>query len=367
MKMSLQPSQLKKTLQESLKPLETLERCILLDYPSYPNIGDHLIWLGTLFYLRDVAKSKISYVASYSEFSESRLAQEPDQTPILLQGGGNLGDLWTLHQNFREQIISNYPDRPIVILPQSIFFSNPDNLKKTAAIFNAHPQLTIFARDNYSYQIAQENFSQCQILKSPDMFCHMMDLNGVGQNNHSKSSILYFCRQDKESNRQFSPESLDVPNLVVEDWVSYRWMAKAPEDWPFYIPGTVRLIREGWQRGLATPREWLSRQQWNQRSQYTSQFKQIDQPKLHYRSWSMMHAGLYQLQRHRLVITNRLHGHLLCIYLGIPHVFLPNSYYKNELFYETWTHEIPFCRFVKEPDRVKPAVEELLSLSDSSV
>ncbi|NMG60586.1 polysaccharide polymerase [Geitlerinema sp. P-1104] len=365
MKIYSQPTQLKQTLVESLKSLESLERCILLDYPSYPNIGDHLIWLGTLFYLREVAQADITYVASHSGFSDSRLAQEPENRPILLQGGGNLGDLWTLHQDFRERIIAKYPNHPIVILPQSIFFSSLDNLKKTANIFNAHPQLTIFARDNYSYQLASEHFHKCQVLKAPDMFFKMMDLKGATDNKRSKSSILYFCRQDKEANNDFPPESLGLTDLVVEDWVSYTWMAKAPEDWPFYIPGTVRLIREGWQRGLATPREWLSRQQWNRRSHYTSQFKQIDQPKLQHRSWSMMHAGLYQLQQHRLVITNRLHGHLLCLCLGVPHVFLPNSYYKNELFYETWTQGIPFCRFVKEPDLVKPAVEELLSLSDS--
>jgi len=74
-----------------------------------------------------------------------------------------------------------------------------------------------------------------------------------------------------------------------------------------------------------------------------------------------MHSGVYQLQQHRLVITNRLHGHLLCLLLGIPHVLLPSPYQKMRSFYSTWTHQIPWCRFVKEAGQVKVAVKELLA------
>jgi pyruvyl transferase EpsO len=75
-----------------------------------------------------------------------------------------------------------------------------------------------------------------------------------------------------------------------------------------------------------------------------------------------MHHGIYQFKQHRLIITNRLHGHILCIIMGIPHIFLPNAYYKNEAFYDTWTYSIPFCRFVKDPSQIKGAAQELLDL-----
>ena len=356
------PTKVKEALHQSLQGLGKIESCALLDYPDYPNIGDHLIWIGTIFYLSEVLKAQIKYSANLTGFSGELMNQKAGKVPILLHGGGNLGDLWLPHQNFREMIISQYPDRPIFILPQSIYFSDPNKLRKTADVFNSHPQLTIFARDNYSYQIASDHFNQCQVIKAPDMFFQMMNLPDIPINIKPESSILYFCRQDKEFNQGFSPDSLGISDLVIEDWVSYTWMAKAPEDWPIYIPGMVRLIREGWQRGFATPREWLSRQKWEYLHPYVSQFRDMDQPELHRRSWSMMHSGMYQMLKYRLVITNRLHGHILCILLGIPHVFMPNSYYKNDLFYQTWTHQIPFCRFVKEPSQVKSAVEELLTL-----
>ena len=359
------PSHIKTALHQSLDVLNEISDCTVLDYPNYPNIGDHLIWIGTIFYLNLQLKLRIRYVSSFTEFSADEMSRKAGKTPILLQGGGNLGDLWQPHQKFRESIISTYKDRPIFILPQTIYFQKDKNIKRVADIFNSHPNLTIFTRDNLSYDLAQTHFSDCRVIKSPDMFFQMIGTQNLPTSVKPQDSILYFCRQDLEFNKQFAPESLGLPNLVIEDWVSFNWMVKAPDDWPFYIPGTVRLIREGWQRGLAAhPGEFLSRIKWNYFHTYSKEFAKMDQPNLHRRSWSMMHAGMYQLLQHRLVITNRLHGHLLCTCLGIPHVFLPNSYYKNELFYETWTQGIPFCRFVKEPEMVKPAVEELLKQSD---
>lgn len=81
---------------------------------------------------------------------------------------------------------------------------------------------------------------------------------------------------------------------------------------------------------------------------------------MHLHSWSLMHSGIFQLQQHRLVITNRLHGHILCLILGIPHILIPGTYNKMESFYQTWTHRIPFCQYIKEAEQIKGAVEELL-------
>ena len=45
---------IKDSLHAALENIGTLEQCALLDYPSHFNIGDHLIWLGEIFYLTDI-------------------------------------------------------------------------------------------------------------------------------------------------------------------------------------------------------------------------------------------------------------------------------------------------------------------------
>jgi pyruvyl transferase EpsO len=357
------PKDVKLSLHQALSPLESIEECALLDYPSYYNIGDHLIWLGTIFYLVNVLKVKIKYTASITNFSESQLNKKAAKSPILLQGGGNMGDLWPMFQKFREKIVSQYCDRPIFVMPQSLYFQDINNLKKAAEVFNSHPNLTIFMRDNYSYKIATEYFNNCRVIEAPDMAFQMVNMPGLPSHSNLSKSILFLYRNDQENNADFIPKNLDISDLIVQDWVSFSWMNKLPSNFP-YIPGLTRLIREGWQRGLSTPEEWLQRQKWEKFHPYADELKKVDRLPLHRKSWSLMHSGIYQLQQHKLVITNRLHVHILCLILGIPHIVLPGSYYKIESFYHTWTKSISLGKFVDNPAQVKTAVQEILNKSN---
>ncbi len=363
------PEKIKNILHSELGRVGTFEQCALLDYPDYFNLGDHLIGLATVFYLTDILKTKINYVATINSFSEDLMEKMVGNAPIILQGGGNLGDLWSHHQKFREYIISKYCDRPIIIMPQCIYFANPENLSKAAAIFNAHPNLTLFTRDNYSYELACKYFSNCQVIKAPDMALHLVNMPLPDFRFNSKQPILYLCRQDVELNQELSLDALEIPRLVVQDWVdSSKWIYRGKfgelEQWYWRVPGTILLFREGWQRGgLANPKEWILRNRWERAHPYVDKFSHLYGSFTYRFSWSLMHTGIYQFLQSSLVITNRLHGHLLCLLLGIPNILLPNAYYKNESFYKTWTYQIPFSRFVKEPSQVKVAVQELLSLS----
>jgi pyruvyl transferase EpsO len=363
------PEKIRDSLHTALENIGPLEQCALLDYPDYFNIGDHLIGLATVFYITDIIKARINYIASIYDFSEELLEKQVGKAPIILQGGGNLGDLWPHHQLFREKIVSQYRDRPIIIMPQCIYFANPENLSKAAAIFNAHPNLTLFTRDNYSYELALRHFSNCQVIKAPDMVFHMADMALPSYKFNPKRPILYLCRDDTELDRAFAPAALEIPDLVVQDWDDsprkwiYRGRGRFGElkEWYWRLPGMVLLVREGWQKGLANPRQGLSRQKWERFHPYARKFDPLDYAFMVRLSWSLMHTGMYQLSQSRLVITNRLHGHLLCLLLGIPNILLPNSYYKNESFYKTWSYQIPFCRFIDEPSQVKVALQELLS------
>ena len=354
------PANLKQLLHDALGELPSFDQCALLDYPDHINIGDHLIWLGTILYLTDVLGTKINYVSSLGNFSEEKMERNIGKSPIFLHGGGNLGDFWSGSQAFRERIISKYRDRPIVILPQSIYFADENNLKKAASVFNSHPNLTIFARDNYSHKIATKFFYDCQVIKSPDMAFQMVEMPGLSsmynQNVSQNASILYHDRTDRELNQNYSKASFDIPNLVVEDWPLYKFYKENP------TKGFNQLMARIFSEDKVIPRQWLSRQQWKYFHPYAAKFNNLDNPSIHRKSWSYMHHGIYQFKQYPLIITNRLHGHILCILLGISHIFLPNSYYKNRYFSETWTHSIPFCRFVEDFSQIKSAVGELLEL-----
>lgn len=353
------PQAIKAYLHQALANIPEFKSCALLDYPSYSNIGDHLIWLGSLFYLVQVRQARVNYVSDINDgFSESEFLTRSKDGPIFFNGGGNFGDFWSGFQNFRERIIKQYQDRPIVILPQTIYFSSEEALARSAKVLNQHPDLTIFARDDRSFAIAQKAFINCKVYKAPDTAFQMVDLPNTNLNVSHSNRILYLCRKDREINYDFKPKNIKIDNLDVDDWVSFNWMKKIPEDW-VYIPGLVRIIREGWQKGLKTPKEWISRQAWHKLHPYSSVFSKVHCPRLHQISWGYMHSGIYQLQAYDSIVTNRLHVHILCLILNIPHILLPGSYYKIPAFYDTWTSQIAYCQLVENVDEIPDVIARL--------
>ena len=54
--------------------------------------------------------------------------------------------------------------------------------------------------------------------------------------------------------------------------------------------------------------------------------------------------GCRLLSSGRVVITDRLHAHLLSLLLGIPHAVLDNSYGKVGAYMDAWTSGSPLVR-----------------------
>lgn len=79
---------------------------VLVDLPTYLNIGDSLIACGELSLLSD---SSIDLRGIYAGHLPSRVLQQIDEQEgtIFIVGGGNLGTLWPAHQAFKEQIATD--------------------------------------------------------------------------------------------------------------------------------------------------------------------------------------------------------------------------------------------------------------------
>jgi pyruvyl transferase EpsO len=71
--------------------------------------------------------------------------------------------------------------------------------------------------------------------------------------------------------------------------------------------------------------------------------------------------GCVMLSQGRLVVTDRLHAHILCLMMGIPHVLVDNNYGKVRSFVDTWTRGAPgmrFCSDWSDADRARQALAE---------
>ncbi len=115
---------------------------------------------------------------------------------ILCQSGYHMTDLYN-EQSIYLELVKLFPDYPIRILPQPIYYKNPRIAEETAAILNRHPDCTLFCRDKLSFQTAQRLFHRCKLHLYPDLVTSMIGRMELPP--HERKGILFCMRKDKES------------------------------------------------------------------------------------------------------------------------------------------------------------------------
>lgn len=308
-------AELRQRLEATLRPLLPGSEYALLDFPDYANPGDSAIWLGERRVLQTLTGRRPLWVASRRSYDPARLRMLPRSAPLLLQGGGNLGDLWPVHQVFRERVLADAPDRPVVVLAQSVCFRGARALESARRAFGAHRDLTLLLRDHVSLQFAQTHF-QCRSQLCPD-FAFALNLPAAAGRDRPG---LWLARADREATGQ-TPQP-------QPDW-----------------------IQSDWHRSAALNHHWLKRLR---RWPATAQALAADRL-----AQARLAAGLRLLRGRPAVVTDRLHGHVLALLLGIPNVLLPDAFGKTRALHETWTRHLPGSAFADSPAQVRAHLEAL--------
>ena len=301
-------SSLQRSIFHALQPLLAgIADVALLDFPNYSNVGDSALWLGERAFLHALGIRRLRYVCDLCSYSRQRLAEKIGGGVILLQGGGNFGDLWPAHQIFREQIIRDFPNNRIIQFPQTIYFREKAALKRARNVLDQHPDLTLLVRDLRSLQIARNEFKACSLL-CPDMAFYLGPLSRVGV---PTSNVLWLARSDKEA-AQSSRSHLINREIKKLDWLDDTTSTTGFSRW---LSGMLTLY----------PKR-------------LGHLQMLFQHAYHSRAEQQLKHGVRFLSQGRVVITDRLHAHILCILLGIPHYLLDNNYGKVSGFYQAWTH-----------------------------
>ncbi|HEY4265059.1 MAG TPA: polysaccharide pyruvyl transferase family protein, partial [Micropepsaceae bacterium] len=145
-----------KRLLESFAPIIPRDRpAALIDFPDSTNCGDHAIWLGEKVLLSRLGVP-IAYECSPQTYDREALAARIGSGPILLQGGGNFGDRYPAHHEFRLRVLQDFPKNRIVFFPQQVTFLDNDYLQRTADFLKEHAGVTLFARG----VVAQQMFTR---------------------------------------------------------------------------------------------------------------------------------------------------------------------------------------------------------------
>ena len=313
------------------------EPCALIDYPDHPNVGDSAIWLGERVFLEQHG-SKIAYSCSARTYDEAALRAAMPRGTVLIHGGGNFGTLWPHHHELRERLLATLRDYRVVQLPQSIHYDDPAALQHTAQLVRNHPAFTLLVRDQTALGIARDALGANALL-CPDS---ALLLAGKLRRQAPQVDCLVLARSDKE-------RACDgLANAFAQLGFSV-----AAQDWLDEPRGTLHRIRDrlaNRARGAAAGSRWFQ----------VAMLLVWDRL-----AWQRTRRGCQVLSRGRIVVTDRLHAHILCTLLGIPHIVLDNNCGKLSGFIRCWTAEHPLCHLAGSVEEATRIARSLLASSTS--
>lgn len=134
----------------------------LLITPEHCNLGDHAIAVAeeSLFkdcFLCEITEKKLSRILKYFRHSLS-LKLLFGKSDILINGGGFIGTIWPYADILTQQIIELLPHSRIILLPNTIFFSDDEEgrkwLEDARKVYNSHKNITVCTREKLSYDNA---------------------------------------------------------------------------------------------------------------------------------------------------------------------------------------------------------------------
>lgn len=305
---------LRRLTDERILPLITADY-MLLGLPYYENPGDTLIWEGTLEMLK---KCPYQCVQTYG-CGRCKYVPQGKETVIIVLGGGFFGDLWRPGWQNVMNVISHYPDNPIVILPQSIFYKNEMTLNKDAKVLKTLKKLTICVRDTKSFEFANKQFGG-DVRLAPDMafYANVERFRQSLPPTTTNGRRLYLLRQDQESNEH-------GVNIVGEDVDC--------QDWPTMSGQRPRSLKR-----ISKIVKFLKK--------HMSVVVGEKMETILYRRFAkdiLLRSAVEFLNPYNEVYSTRLHGALLSTLLGKRVFAIDNNYGKISGCLELWLNDCDNC------------------------
>lgn len=276
-------------IQLQVSELRQKKKALMLATAEHQNIGDAAIDLAEQELL--LKQFPEYYQVEFSTYEMSRKylflqAITNQQDIIFINGGGNLGSLYREEEELHRQIIQDFPNNKIVILPQTIYFEDTEEgrcqLEQSQKIYNAHKDLTVFVRGKTSYDFAKEHFGNAKIILMPDTVFYLRRDYGF-----ERAGILACLRTDGEGLLGSRTDEILETLHSVSDIVTHR-----------------TNIAE-------------------------NDISRVDRAKV-------VTDELKLYAHHQVVVTDRLHGMIFSAITGTPCVVMDNANYKIKEFYETF-------------------------------
>ncbi len=229
---------------------------------------------------------------------------------ILLESGGNLGERGVVTEQLRRRIIGDFRRNPIIVLPQTISFSDTKRgraeAEASSAIYRRHPTLDVVARDAVSLERGRVLFPDACHVMAPDPVLTMAG----GSRQGGRAGTLLVLRDDRE--RSLRDDQQRAIEAALEGRVVTRFDTKVER--PVRRGRRARVIREVFD----------------------------------------------EFARHELVVTDRFHGMIFAYVTDTPCVVLESIDHKIRAGID-WLDGCEAIRLASADEPLGPVIESVLA------
>lgn len=216
---------------------------------------------------------------------------------ITITGGGNMGEMYGDIELLRLMVIRMFPKNKVVVFPQTIDYSGERTylFRLAKSTYSTHPNLTMLAREEMSYNRMRELFPMANVKLTPDVVMTLDERHEL-----ERKGVVFCLRNDKEKSAQSQ---------------------KAEE-----------LRKEAEKMGLLV----MDYDTHIDKEHMTLDVRKEELDKI----WKIFSSA-------QLIITDRLHGMIFAYITGSPAIVFPNNNFKVEKCYE-WIKNCGYILFCKD-------------------
>jgi len=281
-----------------LRQLRRTDRAILLlGTSTYNNLGDHLIALKELEFLKKCFNGHIIIeipTQIFKRYTNKIVKNVPQAFTIIISGGGWMGNLWPDDEYVMQLMLLSFSKNNVIIFPQTIYYDtqmvNADKILADAnRVYRNCSDITLMLREFNSYQFAIKYLDiQSDAVKMvPDIA-----LFGLKNKRNSEKNLIGLClRKDRE--KYFDSN-------ITETVRSFSQANK------------MQICSFDTIRSHSVP-VWMRRKILNQLFRKVSRFE--------------------------IVVTDRLHGMLIAVLCGCKCLVFDNKTHKVSGVYNAWLKE----------------------------
>lgn len=303
----------------------------LLQFPYDGNVGMHMLWLATTSYL-ERRGIRIAYVAHEGNFSVARMMEAVGDGTILFIGGVTVSRLWPGHARIKRTVAAACPDNRLISLPSTMMFVDDDDRREASTIFGDHRDVILMARDPVSAASVREVFpAHINVVTIHD--CAFMLEFQPRATRPDAHDVIWLARDDKEGAGFKVPEDVKV------------------FDWPHLLNLTSPVVLAG--RAASRLRRDVPVFRSFSNSVVTNSYKAI--------SRSVLAGGNRILDGGKVLVTDRLHPHVLAALRGQHSVLLPDLFGKNRSVWEYSSHDYTTVHWADTAEQALEIARDLAS------